>query len=215
MRSLLNKELRLAASPLTFLFLLFAAMALIPNYPILVGVFFMCLGIFYSFQRAREANDILYTVLLPIEKGDAVKAKYLFTCLVELIGLALIAALTAVRMTALRGVTVYAENAMMNANLVYLAWAALVFALFNTAFLGLFFRTAYKFGGPFVTFSVLSFFLIVIAEVLHHIPGLGFLNGTDRLDLQAAILAAALCIYAAATAISYRRARRRFERLDL
>ena len=72
---LLKKDLRLALSPLTPLFLLFSFMALIPRYPILVGAFFVCLGVFYSFQQAREAGDILYTVLLPIRKiGPTAKA---------------------------------------------------------------------------------------------------------------------------------------------
>ena len=69
MKKLLIKEIRLAASPLSFLFLAFSVMALIPGYPILVGSFFVCFGIFHSFQATRETNDILYSVLLPLSKS--------------------------------------------------------------------------------------------------------------------------------------------------
>ena len=65
MRDLLFKELKLSASPITWLFILFGAMFMIPGYPVLCGAFFVTLGIFYSFQAARESNDILYSALLP------------------------------------------------------------------------------------------------------------------------------------------------------
>ena len=215
MRSLLIKEMKLAASPLSYLFLAFAVMTLIPGYPILVGCFFVCLGIFQSFQSGRENNDILYTVLLPVEKADAVRAKYLFVCAIELEAWLIMAGLTALRVILLADATVYVQNPMMNANPVYLGWAALVFGLFNAVFLRGFFRTAYKFAKPFVTFIVLSMLLVMAAEVLHHIPGLTFLNGTDRMPLQLLLMAAGLLVFAGLTALSLRRAIARFEVIDL
>lgn len=86
MNKLLKKELRLTAAPITYFFLAFALMTLIPGYPILVGGFFITLGIFYTFQMARESNDILYTALLPCKKQDVVRAKYTFCVLIELLG---------------------------------------------------------------------------------------------------------------------------------
>lgn len=215
MKNLLIKELRLFASILSWLFLAFAFMTLIPGYPILLGSFFVCLGIFQSFQTVRENNDILYSVLLPVEKADAVRAKYIFVCFIEILAWLLMAALTAVRMTALSGAAVYVSNPMMDANLVYLAYAALVFALFNVIFLGGFFRTGYKFGKPFVFFIIAAMLAVLIAEILHHVPGLDFLNGANDLGVQAAILAAGLVIWAAATLLSCRRSERIFEKLDL
>lgn len=215
MKNLLTKELRLSTSILSWLFLAFAAMTLIPGYPILVGSFFVCLGIFQSFQTVRENNDILYTVLLPVEKKDAVRAKYIFVCFIEILAWLLMAALTALRMTALADAAAYVSNPMMDANLVYLAYAAVVFALFNVVFLGGFFRTGYKFGKPFVIFIVVAMLVVLLAEILHHVPGLDFLNGSNDLGVQAAILAAGLVIWAAATLLSCRRAGRVFEKIDL
>lgn len=215
MRSLLGKEMRLTAHILSYLFLAFTLLTLFPGYPILMGSFFVCFGIFQTFQNAREANDILYTVLLPVEKGDAVRAKYAFVCFIQIIALVLMAVLTVIRMTLLGDAQPYVNNAMMNANPVFLGYAVLVFALFNGVFVGPFFRTAYKFGKPFVTFIVLSFLLIAVGEVLHHIPGLAFLNGTDRLGLQGLVLGASLAVYAVTTVLSCRRAVRVFEATDL
>ena len=63
MKHLLNKEWRLAASPLSYIFLIAALMTMLPGYPILCSVFFINLGIFQSFQSAREANDIVFSAL--------------------------------------------------------------------------------------------------------------------------------------------------------
>ena len=68
MRNILRKEIRLSASILSFLFIPFGLMFFLPGYPVLCGVFFVTLGIFQSFQSAREANDIVFSALLPIAK---------------------------------------------------------------------------------------------------------------------------------------------------
>ena len=172
MNKLLKKELRLTAAPITYFFLAFALMTLIPGYPILVGGFFITLGIFYTFQMARESNDILYTALLPCKKQDVVRAKYTFCVLIELLGWLLCAVFTAVRLTALREAAVYTKNAMMNANFAYLGWLLILFALFNSVFLGGFFRTAYGLGKPFILYSIAGFAVICLAEALHHFPGM-------------------------------------------
>ena len=217
MKKLLNKELRLSAHILSYLFIAFAFMALIPGYPILVGAFFVCLGIFQSFQSARENNDILYTVLLPVAKSDAVKAKFAFTALIQLASFAISFALTMLRMTAMKDAVPYVSNAMMNANQFYLGCLLLVFALFNAIFLPGFFRTAYKLGKSFVGFIIASFVLIGLAETLHHLPGLAFLNGTDTMGspIMWAILAACAVIYALVTAVSCAAAQKLFMKVDM
>ena len=151
MKTLLNKEARLASSPITWIFLAFALMTFIPGYPILVGAFFLCLGIFHSFQNWRENNDILYTALLPVRKTDVVNAKFIFVILIQMLFFILSFIITVVRLIALKSSAVFMNNAMMNANQAYLAWILLVFALFNVVFVSGFFKTAYKFAKPFVT----------------------------------------------------------------
>ena len=217
MTKLLNKECRIAANPLSFFFIAAAFFTLIPRYPILVGAFFVCLGIFYSFQNARESGDIYYSVLLPVKKTDVVKAKYAFTVMIQLISFALTAVLTVLRMTVLSGAEAYRDNPMMNATPVYLAFVLLIFTLFNTVFLAWHFRTAWKIGVPFIAFCASAMLLIAAAEALHHFPALAFLNETqsDKLPLQLAILAAAAVIYAVSLIISCRVSEKRFEKIDL
>ncbi len=217
MRNVLLKEIRLSASPLSFLFIPFGLMFLIPGYPILCGVFFVTLGIFQSFQSAREANDIVFSALLPIAKKDVVRGKYAFVCLIEGCALILMAAAVLVRMTALAGSPVYRANALMNANPFALGCALLIFGLFNLIFVGGFFRTAYRFAGPFVAYIVAAFLTVAAAEALHHIPGLEALNafGTDSAALQLAALAAGAAAFLGMTFASLKKACINFERIDL
>ena len=216
MRNILFKECKLSASILSFLFILFGLMFLLPGYPILCGEFFVTLGIFQSFQTAREANDIVYSALLPIAKKDVVKGKYLFVCMIEAASLVLMLAAILVRMTGF-GDAVYRQNALMNANLFALGAALVLFGLFNWIFVAGFFKTAYKFARPFVTYIVVVFVMIGLFEALHHIPGLESLNafGADHMMLQMLLLIAGVVLYALFTGVSYRMACRRFEEIDL
>lgn len=127
MNALLRKEMRLSALILTYLFIAFGFMALLPGYPILCGVFFITLGIYQSFQSAREANDIVYTALLPVAKSDVVKGKFQFVIFIELCGFIVITICTLVRMTILCDSQVYRNNALMNANFSF--WGQFLFYL--------------------------------------------------------------------------------------
>ena len=217
MNALLKKEMRLSALLLTYLFIGFAFMTMLPGYPILCGVFFIHLGIFQSFQSAREANDIVFSALLPVAKRDVVRGKYQFSVMIELCGFVLMAVLTLVRMTVLSEAAVYRQNALMNANPFFLGMALLLFGMFNLIFLGGFFRTAYSLGKPLISYIIVCFLLIGIAEALHHFPGMEALNafGFDHIGLQLLTLLAGAMLYILLTVMSYNKACENFERIDL
>ena len=217
MRNILRKEMKLSASVLSYLFILFGFMFFLPGYPILCGAFFVGLGLFQSFQTAREANDIVFSVLLPVAKKDVVIGKYLFVCMIEGCAFLLMALAVAMRMTVFSESVVYRSNALMNANFFALGMACVIFGLFNWIFVGGFFKTAYKFARPFVTFIIVAFLVIAVAEALHHIPGLEMLNafGTENVVMQVILLMAGVVIYFLTTVISCRKACEHFERIDL
>lgn len=217
MNNLLKKEMKLAASPLSYIFIVFGLMAFVPGYPILVGAFFVCLGMFQSFQTMREANDITYTSLLPVAKSDIVKAKYCFCVLIEACYFLLTAIPVIVRMTLLSESLVYRNNALMNANIVYLGYVLIVLGLFNLIFIGGFFKTAYKFAKPFVAFIILSFLVLGLAETLFHIPMFSVLNsfGFENLGLQVTILLIGMASFILMTLLSMKKAISNFEKIDL
>ena len=217
MRNILRKEMRLSASVLSYLFILAGLMFFLPGYPILCGAFFVTLGIFQSFQAAREANDIMFSALLPIAKRDIVKGKYLFVCLIEGSAFLLMALAVALRMTVFSQSAVFRSNALMNANFFALGMALVIFGLFNRIFVGGFFKTAYKLGRPFVAYIIACFLVIFTAEALHHVPGLEKLNafGTDEFALQLVLLAAGILIFLVITVLSCRKACKLFEKIDI
>ncbi len=217
MRNIMLKELTLSASPLAYIFISFGLMFFIPGYPVLCGAFFVTLGMFQSFQASREANDIVFSALLPIAKKDVVKGKYLFVCLIEAGAFLLMLTAAAVRMTVLADSTVYRTNALMSANPFALGAALVIFGLFNLIFVGGFFKTAYKQGRPFVIYIIACFITIGIAETLHHIPGFEKLDASvnDQPGLQLAMLAAGLAAFVIMTLLSCRRACYDFEKIDL
>ncbi len=217
MNALIRKEIRLSSLLLTYFFIGFGVMALLPGYPILCGVFFITLGIYQSFMNAREANDIVYSALLPVAKRDVVKGKYQFAMLIELSGFAVMAVMTLLRMTVLADSPVYRQNVLMNANPFFLGMALLIFGLFNVIFVGGFFKTGYNLGKPFLIYIFAGFLMIGIAEALHHFPGLGALNafGFDHLLLQISLLILGILLYSAMTYFSYRKACTDFDKIDL
>ncbi len=217
MRDLLIKEMTLSASPLSYCFIAFGCMFLLPGYPILCGAFFSCLGLFQSFQYAREANDLVFSALLPISKRDVARAKVYFCCVIELCTLLVMALAMLARMTILADAPAYRNNALMGANPFALGIAFLIFGLFNLIFVAGFFATSYQFAKPFIAFVGISFLVIGIAETLHHIPGLQALNafGLDQLPLQLGLLAMGVVCYSVLTWLALRSAAARFERVDL
>lgn len=216
MKTLLKKEMSFSASILTYIFIAAALMTFIPGYPILCGSFFFCLGMFYTFQSGREGNDVLFTALLPVKKGDVVRARYVFVCMMEMIMFALTAVITVIRMLFLSEAKAYVTNPLMNANLMSLGFELLIFASFNVFMVGGFWKTAYKIGVPFLKSIIVTFVIIGIAETLHHLPGCSALNtGTGMLTIQLSILLASVIIYVVTTIISCRKSVENFEKIDL
>jgi hypothetical protein len=216
MKKLFYKEMKLSANPLSYWFITFSAMAMLPRYPILVGAFFICLGIFHTYQQIREYDDITYTVMLPVKKQDVVTAKYLFVLFIECTAFILCTLLTIIRMKVLGNSVPYVTNQLMNANAAYLGYVLIVFAAFNSIFLAGFFKTAYQIGKPFILFCVVGFIIIIIGETLHHIPNLESLNDPSSVSVpQVAILVIGIAVFMLCTWVSYQKAVKDFEEIDL
>ena len=217
MKNLIRKELALAVPAITWWFLAFGLMTLIPGYPILMSAFFICFGIFQSFQYTREANDILYSALLPIPKRDVVKSKYLMVILFEILGLVIIVAATIFRMSVMSNVLAYKANVLMAANFTFLAFVLLIYAAFNWFFVRGFFKTAYYYGKPFILFIIAATIIIATAEILHHLPGLAFLNDIagNGITIQLLLLLASAIIYVVTTILALRQSQQKFVKIDL
>ena len=159
----------------------------------------------------------MFSALLPIAKKDVVLGRFLFCVFIELCSFVLMALATAVRMTALSDAVPYLVNALMNANPFALGAALLLFGLFNRIFAAGFYRTGYKLTGPFVTWVIVCFVVIGLAEAAHYVPGFGALNafGTEHLGLQLVCLLVGAVLFVLLTLWGLKVGQKNFEKVDL
>jgi hypothetical protein len=215
MKNLLYKEWKLCMHPAALLFLLLSAMMLIPNYPYLVCFFYTTLGIFFICLTGRENGDIRYSLLLPVKKGDLVRARILLCAGLEGVQILLAIPFCWIRQhMGLPGNQVGAD-----ANLALLGYALLLYALFNWVFFTGFYRNVDKIGVPFLKASLVVALYTVLVETLTHIVPLMRdqldTNDPQNLAPKLCLVAACLAVYLLSLWGTMRGAGKRFERLDL
>lgn len=215
MRNLLYKELRLSAHPTNWLFPAMSAMMLIPDYPLAVNLFYVTLGMFFVCLSGRENNDIYYSVTLPIRKSDAVRARFLFFALLELVQL-----LCCGLFILLRSKLRIGPNAVgMDANAAFLGVGLGLFGLFHLSFLPLYYKDPGNIGRPFLLSSVVCFVYIGLTEALCHVVPLfrDVLDTPDPAHRGAKLLCvlAGLLLWLASTLLALKRSLRNFETIDL
>ena len=199
---------------MTLVFLLAGVFFLIPNYPYTVSFFYVTLGIFFMFMNGREQRDADYMALLPVSKRDCVKAACLFVTIIEVLSIviavpfAVLSARVNPKGTNLAG---------LDANVTLLALAFILFAVFNIVFLPSFYRTGYKVGVSFVKASICVALVVICDVILPHVPGLAWLDSTDKASClrQLPILAVCAAVYAAVTLLAVRWSEKRYEKVDL
>lgn len=141
----------------------------------------------------------------------------MFSIFIEMCGFAVMVIMTLLRMTVFADSLVYRTNALMNANLISLGFALLIFGCFNAIFICGFFKTAYYYGKSFIFYIIVTFIIIGIAESLHHIPGLEAVNafGFDNISLQLSGLIVGAVLYVLLTFIALKKSIKRFDVIDL
>lgn len=214
MKALLYKQLRLLCHPMTPVFCLFGVMVLIPNYPYTVIFFYVMLGLFFTFLNMREQRDIYFTALLPVSKRAAVRASCVFVAIAELLSLAVLA------LCCLASAALFPEKdnlVGLDANMALLAAGFLLYAAFNAVFLPAFYKTAYKVGTAFLKAVLAVTPLMLVCEVLPHVPSLAWLNATHGADSlrQLPLLLGGMMVYGGVTALAFFAAAQRYERVDL
>jgi hypothetical protein len=162
MKALLNKEFKLCLHPATFIYLALVLMLLIPNYPYLVSCFFVCNAIFFCFQQARENGDAMYTAMLPVSKAQAVRARVWFVVIIQAIDLALMAGMCAFAIVSMPPTNAGGTDHGLS----LLAFALVLFAIFNLIYLPSFYKTGYKAGTAFLKSAIGVWIWLVLCEGL-------------------------------------------------
>ena len=212
---LLKKEFTLTMHPTVPVMLLLGTMVLIPNYPYLVAFFYVTLSLFFTCLNARENNDAVFSLSLPVKKTDLVRSRILFTCTIELLSVLFAAPFTVLSAK----IAPQGNAAGMDANLVLLGQALLLFGLFNLVFFPSYYKDISKVGVPFVKACVVSFALVAVDICLcYAVPYV-----KDVLDTPgfAHIVPKTLCLLAGAlsfavlTLAAYKVSEKRFLKLDI
>ena len=168
MKNLLYKEFRLAIHPSVYIFFALAALLLVPSYPYYVSFFYLTLGIFLTFKTNRAENDIFYSALLPVRKGDVVRARVLTVALLELanILIAIPFAVISAKINPAGG-----NNAGIEPNVAFFGLSFLMYGGFNLIFFPVFYKTGRSEGKAFLWGGVFTFLYIIAAESLaQYIP---------------------------------------------
>ena len=215
MAKLLKKEFLLFTHPTSWMFLAFGAMMLIPGYPMYLPVFFATLGLFYACLSARENNDLYYTLLLPVRKRDAVRARALYFAIFELLQLAFCVPFAILR----HALRIGPNAAGMDVNVALFGLTLMLMGLFNLLFLPRLYRNPAAVGKPFLIVTVFVFLYIVAAETCcFAVPFFRDVLDTpdpQHLPAKLAVLGIGAALFALLTITGTRRAEAIFEKVDL
>ncbi len=230
MKALLNKEFKLCLHPAAFIYLSLVLMLLIPSYPYLVSCFFVCNGIFFCFQQARENGDAMYTAMLPVSKAQAVRARVLFVVIIEAIDIVLMAGMCAFALVAMPET----NGGGTDHGLSLLAFALVLFAIFNLIFLPSFYKTGYKAGSAFLKSAIGVWIWLMLVEGLMIATNAVMESGLDiaffrylheNIDcmpktasawtVQAILFGAGLLLYVVCTLLAMKISIKRYEQVDV
>ena len=195
MLNLIRKELALCMHPTAFIFLSFAALVFVPNYPYEVIFFFSCLSVFFCCMKTRENGDIAFSCSLPVKKEHIPLAKMLVVFGLQGIILLLVGIIGAVKGAVLPEEQ-YVNQAGISANLALVGNGAVLLGVFNLIFFPRYFKSPDKIGAPFVIGSVAVFLLIGVFIVLRWATPLYSitLNGLNSANTGAKVLACITCL---------------------
>ena len=212
---MLMKEWKLCMHPTGYIMLLCTALILVPGYPYGVSCFYMGLAIYFICLTARENHDAGYTLMLPVSREDAVKARILFCGLLEAIDVLLIALFSL-----LKGAIGNMPNpAGLDAGLALVGEALIIFAIYNMIFFPLYYRDINKPGKAFA-FAAVAVFAWIILEIIATYTVPFFRDVLDQPDPRfmrdkALFTLGGLALFLAGTAKSIQMSTKRFEEQDL
>ena len=207
MLNLIKKEIALCMHPTAFIFLFFAVLVFVPNYPYEIIFFFSCLSVFFCCMMTRENGDIAFSCALPVKKEYIPLAKMLVVFGLQGIILLFVGIIGAVKGAVLPAEQ-YVNQAGISANL----------ALVGNGAVLLYFKAPDKIGIPFVIGAAAMFLLIGVFIVLRWATPLYSitLNGlnSENIGAKAAALTIGIVIYIILSAISCKLSMTHFQRYD-
>ncbi len=212
---LLKKEFVLCMHPTGYIMLLMSAFVLIPAYPYTVSCFYMGLAVYFICLTARENHDASYTLTLPVSREDAVRARILLSCGLEVAQLALMGLMILLK----HAIGTMPNPAGLDAGIALIGDGLITYAIFNMIFFPLYYRDINKPGAAFLIASVAVFVWIAAVVVFTYaVPFFrDVLDQPDPAFMSDKLLfvLGGLTLYAAGTALAVRKSAKKFTAVDL
>jgi hypothetical protein len=225
MKNLLNKELKLSLNPQVIIFTLFSCLVLVPSWPATIAFVYPLAGVATIFPRALADQDVQYTVMLPIRKGDVVKSKWLLVLLIELTSLVFSIPFALVKNMVLIPNEIAAAEASQSGDISYLigsapsfatyAFILLGFAVYNLVLFPWYYRNPAKVNWP-QTISLFAGMIImgVGAVIQGFVPALVSYDSTG-LIAQLVSLGVGIILFVSLSILAEKLAEKSFDKVDL
>ena len=212
---LLKKEFVLCMHPTGYIMLLMSAFVLIPGYPYTVSCFYMGLAIYFICLTARENHDASYTLTLPVSREDAVRARILLCCGLELVQLVLMGLMILVK----NAIGAMPNPAGLDAGIALIGDGFITYAIFNMIFFPIYYGDINKPGKAFLFASVAVFCWIAAVIVFTYAVPF-FRNVLDQPDPacmsdKLLFTLGGLALYAAGSALAMKKSAKKFTAVDL
>lgn len=212
MKTMLYKEFRLTISPLFYLFLLFGALLLIPQWPYLIALmylFFMAVPNIFTTSKAQ--GDIDFSASLPVRRGDIVRARIMSIVILEVLQVIVAAIFGAIN------IAFYPwGNFLMDTNAAFFGIVFVMYGIHNAILFPMFYKTAYKIGIPtFAAIAVAVLFAGAVETFIQLVPFLRVLDGVVNTWVHYAALAGGIVIFVLLNLLAAKISVKRFERVNI
>ncbi len=212
MKNMLYKEFRLTISPLFYLFLLFGALLLIPQWPYLIALMYLFfMAVPNIFTTAKAQGDIDFSASLPVRRGDIVRARIMSIVILEVLQVIVAAVFAAINLS------IYPQgNFLIDTNAAFFGIAFIMYGIHNVILFPMFYKTAYKIGVPTMAAIIVAVLFAVAAEAaVQLVPALRVLDGTLNTWVHYVTLLGGIVIFVLLNLLAARISVKRFERVNI
>lgn len=219
MKNLLLKEFKLCFLPINYIFLIFAVMLIIPNYPCYVSFFYLLLNTFWIFKNGDLNKDLQYSLILPIRKSDIVKARVMSVAIYEIVFFILSIPFAILN----HKLVPQGNNAGICSNFAFYGLVMIVLTISRFCFFTIYYKKAEKHEKPLVVSFVVYFVIYFIFECpiwmikTGKLQAFTFLDKFDMSSLvqQLPILIFGIIFYILGFILTYKVSAKEFEKVNL
>jgi small-conductance mechanosensitive channel len=219
MKNLLLKEFKLCILPINYIFLTFAVILIIPNYPCYVSFFYLLLNTFWIFKNGDLNKDLQYSLILPIRKSDIVKARIMSVAIYEIVFFILSIPFAILN----HKLVPQGNNAGINSNFAFYGLVMIVLTISRYFFFTIYYKKAEKHERALLISFVIFFVLYFIFECpvwmikKGNLQSLAFIDKFDLASLikQLPILITGIIVYFLGWILTYKVSAKKFEQVNL